>query len=516
MFNSLKFLYPFLLLILSVSVNNYYGSIGVFPVDSFAFFDSAYSINQGIVPFRDYWVMNGPIVDLIQSIFFRLLGTNWTAYLLHASLINAFFAITTYYFFKNLGLDSHKSLFYSILVSILTYPNVGVPFPDHHSIIFSIIGFYVLSFALSTNKYTYWLLLPIPFFIGFFSKQVPAVYFFLLLVVFFIFYFSKREKIKQIGALAISSIILIFFVFLFLNFNKIVIKDFIVQYFLFPQTIGQHRINNLDLNFYFFKLISDLKFISLAVIIYMTVIVNKYFIKKKEYKFTSILKFVLFLSIIIISITHQILTKNQNFIFFLIPIILGITHSELLNKENKYKFFIYFLLILSFLTTTKYHLRFNVERKFMELENIDKKNYQNAEKLSKNLKGLKWVTPEHRNNREEEIELLIDSINYLKNNTQKKIILTEYQFILTEINYKIYSPNRWYTMDGISYPLRDNKYYEYYREFYKKALIRNKIDTVFTIIPMNSRDIEFFFENNCINTSKINKILYKHNIKNCF
>ena len=100
MFNSLKFLYPFLLLILSVSVNNYYGSLGVFPVDSFAFFDSAYSINQGIVPFRDYWVMNGAIVDLIQSIFFNFFGTSWTISLLHSSLVNALFVITTYFFFK--------------------------------------------------------------------------------------------------------------------------------------------------------------------------------------------------------------------------------------------------------------------------------------------------------------------------------------------------------------------------------------------------------------------------------
>ena len=516
MFNSLKFLYPFLLLILSVSVNNYYGSLGVFPVDSFAFFDSAYSINQGIVPFRDYWVMNGAIVDLIQSIFFNFFGTSWTIYLLHSSLVNALFVITTYFFFQNLGLNSHNSLFYSTLVTILAYPTVGVPFPDHHSIIFSIIGFYVLSFAILKKKYIYWFVLPIPFFIGFFSKQVPAAYFFLILIIYFIFYFLKKERTRQLTALLVSSIILIILLLIYLNFNKITIQDFTVQYFLFPQTIGQFRVTNLDLNFYFFKLINELKFISLATVLYLTVIINKYFIKKNKFKFTSFLNFILFLSIIFISVTHQVLTKNQNFIFFLIPIILGVTHSELLNKENKYKFFIYFLLILSFLTTVKYHLRFNVERKFMELENIDKNKYQNVEKLSKNLKGLKWVTPQFNENREEEIELLHASINYLKNNNQKKIILTEYQFILAEINYKIYSPNRWYTMDGVSYPLSDNKYFDYYKKFYRNVLIRNEIDTVFTIMPMNLEDIQFFFEKNCINTSKINKILYKHNIKDCF
>ena len=84
MLNFSKILYPFLLFIFSVYVNNYYGSIGVFPVDSFAFFDSAYSINHGMIPFRDYWVMNGPIIDLIQSLFFNFLGTSWKTYLINS------------------------------------------------------------------------------------------------------------------------------------------------------------------------------------------------------------------------------------------------------------------------------------------------------------------------------------------------------------------------------------------------------------------------------------------------
>ena len=50
--------------------NFYFGSIGVFPLDTFAFFDSAFAINNGSMPFRDYWVMNGPMVDLLQSVFF--------------------------------------------------------------------------------------------------------------------------------------------------------------------------------------------------------------------------------------------------------------------------------------------------------------------------------------------------------------------------------------------------------------------------------------------------------------
>jgi hypothetical protein len=516
MLNFSKILYPFLLFIFSVYVNNYYGSIGVFPIDSFAFFDSAYSINNGMIPFKDYWVMNGLIIDLIQSLFFNFLGTSWETYLLHSSMVNAIFALTTYFFFTKLGLKKYKSLFYSILVSILTYPGVGVPFPDHHSIIFSIIGFYVLYFATLSEKFIYWFVLPLPFFIAFFSKQVPAAYFIIVLSVFLFYYFTEKNRTKQLIALLTSCFVLIVASIFYLKFNQIGIKDFIYQYFLFPQTIGQHRINNVDLNFYLFKFINDFKFIFLSLFISIAVVIKKYISRDIKLNKKNIFNYILFLCIIFISIHHQILTKNQNFIFFLIPMILGVTHATIADKKKKYKFLIFFLLILSLVVTIKYHLRFNIDRKFMELENLDKTNFQRGEMISKNLKGLKWITAEFNNNPGEEIKLLISTINYLKKTVLNKVIITEYQFILAEIEHKTYSPNRWYTTDGVSYPVKNNKYFNYYNEFYKSALAKNKVETIFTIMPLNVKNFEFIFKKNCIKTLEINKILSKHDIKDCF
>ena len=90
-----------IIFIVSISANFYYGSIGVFPIDTFAFFDSANLINQGFFPIRDYWTSNGFLVDYMQSIFFKFFGVNWKIYLLHSSLINFVFAMTTYKFLIN-------------------------------------------------------------------------------------------------------------------------------------------------------------------------------------------------------------------------------------------------------------------------------------------------------------------------------------------------------------------------------------------------------------------------------
>ena len=88
MLKHLNIIYILTLLLVSFVFNIYYGSIGVFPIDTFAFFDSANSINQGFLPIRDYWTSNGFLVDLIQSLFFKIFGVSWSTYLLHSSIIN--------------------------------------------------------------------------------------------------------------------------------------------------------------------------------------------------------------------------------------------------------------------------------------------------------------------------------------------------------------------------------------------------------------------------------------------
>ena len=48
--------------------------------------------------------------------------------------------------------------------------------------------------------------------------------------------------------------------------------------------------------------------------------------------------------------------------------------------------------------------------------------------------------------------------------------LTDYQFVLSEINHDLYPPNRWFTTDGTSYPLNKNIYYDFYKEFLREKL----------------------------------------------
>ena len=226
---------------------------------------------------------------------------------------------------------------------------------------------------------------------------------------------------------------------------------------------------------------------------------------------------IIFIIIVLISVLSQNLIKNQIIIFFLLPILIGLVHSKLnLVKEKKNIFFIIFLISLNLFITAKYHERFNIDRKFMDLQNISKSSYENGSDISSKLKGLKWFTTLNSSTLNEETMLLKDTIKYLKKNNTNSVIITVYQFINSEINSKIYSPNRWYTDDGVSYPLKDSKYFDYYVNFYKKKLIEKNVTKIFTISPIDEKSFNFIFTNNCYETTKINQILLKHELVNCF
>jgi len=512
MFKDIKSIFNLVIIIITAVFSNFYfGSIGVYPIDSFAFFDSAYAVMNGTIPFKDYWVMNGAILDFFQAIFFYVLGVNWQTYLLHSSIVNAIFGTTSYFLFKNLGLNQFFSLFYAICISLLSYPVVGVPFPDHHSIIFSYVGVYALIFAIKYEKKRYWLLLPVIFFIAFFSKQAPAGYFIILLTVVTLLYSIINKKYNWVMPIATMSLILFFCIIFFLKINNIKIEDFFIQYFLFPKTIGASRLTQV--NFFLFDLILEHKLIFLCLLILLYIYIHKinynknYFLKKES------IFVILFLCSVMISIFHQTMTKNQIFIYFLIPLLCGFCQSLLDKNKN---FFLIFLLVITLFGTIKYHFKFNIDRKFMELEHVDLNTFEEGQNINNILKGLKWNNGEFIGNPKEEVKYLKSTINYLKNDKRKFIIITNYQFILSSINKNSFYLNRWYTVDGVSYPLKDNKYHEYYKKFYNLKLKEKKIEVIYTILPLTIGTIDFILKKDCFSSLKINPILFEHRLKNCF
>ena len=69
-----EIIYILILSFFSIFFNQYYGNLGINPLDSFFSFNSGYDILNGYYPFKDYWTITGVFIAFIQSILFKIFG----------------------------------------------------------------------------------------------------------------------------------------------------------------------------------------------------------------------------------------------------------------------------------------------------------------------------------------------------------------------------------------------------------------------------------------------------------
>jgi len=508
-------IYLIIIAIFSVSINQFFANKGIFPIDSFLNFDSAYNVTRGFHPFKDYWLITGPLLDYIQSFFFITFGISWFTYVLHASIINMFFALFSFYFFLKIGLKNYYAFIYSIGVAILAYPSIGTPFIDHHAVILSLMAFYSFSLGVLLKKNIYWFITPFFLIFSFLSKQIPSSYLLIFFVIIiFIYFISKNSNKKNLIYFFVGSLLSLFLIAMVFYINEIPYKNFLIQYIYYPASLGDERISELNINLK--NLVLQFKFIYFAL---LPLILCFFFIiikdKQNFFNKDEFIILLLFLCSVLIIVYCQLITRNQILIFFIIPIISALAHAYSEKFFNK-KYLIYFILVIFIFSTGKYHIRFNQNKKFIELSNVNFDLSEDADQLDVKLKGLKWITPHYPNRPLYEINLLKEVKNILLEKKNRKIIVTDYQFFSSLLNNDFASPNKWY--DDLSIPDKKNKHYNEYKSFFFEKILNSKIEYIY-FIGTKKNKIDFFQEfkqnNKCVVSQKINELLFEYNINNC-
>ena len=298
----------------SFFINFYYSSFGVFPIDTFFHYDSAARMLQGQIPIRDFWIVSGLIIDVIQSIFFKILGVNWLTYIFHSSVSNFLISLIIFYYFQSLKIDKISSLFFTCCFSTLAYTVSGTPFVDHHAIFFLLASTILLMKFIYTEKNYLWFFVVLLFFLSFLTKQVPAAYIMLIQGSIIGVYILYEKNYFIIKYLILSSILTIFLIISLLFYLNIELKDFYIQYIDYPRSIGSTRISKFEitLNGFF----NDYKFIILPLILIVILKLNKSFNKNFKFSKKEIYTFLILCSFVFSSIFHQIMTKNQIYIYF--------------------------------------------------------------------------------------------------------------------------------------------------------------------------------------------------------
>ena len=503
------YIYISILFILSFFINWHYAKNGVFPIDSFYHYDTGYRILNGEFPIKDYWVTTGIFVDFLEALFFYVFGTKWFSHILHSSILNGLIAVLVYFLFIKLSLKKILAFIFALLVGVLAYTSSGTPFVDHHATFLLLAGTIFLVLGIKTNLLRYWFLSPWFFGLSFLSKQVPSSYMIVVTSVILVVYFIIERNKKALFYLTSSSILFLFLSSIVIIYLDISFKNFYVQYILYPPSIGEGRLGDFKITFSSF--FNHYKFIILPLILII-------FFKIKNFK-KDFLSYLLILSLILCLIFHQILTKNQIYIYFLSPFIFGLLTIEIIKK--KYKFengIILIIIIVCSLITFKYHERFNEKRKFHELYNVDLSKSLDSSLIHKSLSGLNWITAEYKENPEKEIALLEYYLKELSNDDRKKMVITHYLFFSSIQDKKLHSPSRSFTLDGASFPVKGNKYFSYYKNFFKNKIKKEEIEVIYIMDKNISENVVLdYLDTSCIaNKKNQNNVIIFNLIKECF
>lgn len=513
LFLNKNYIFYIILAVFSFYINFYVGSFGVFPVDTFIHYDNGYRILLGEHPIKDYWIVHGFLIDYIQAFFFKFFGNEWKSYLYHSSIFNSCITLFSFYTFKLLKINNGLSFFLSISIALLAYPVSGTPFLDLHSSYFSLFAIYFGIIALKKDKKSFWFWTSFFLCLAFLCKQVPAGYTIVLVTLLVLYLSFKKNKFYIISNYALGTFSFLSLLFLFLLINETSIKDFILQIFLFPSSIGSSRYETYSLGFK--NIFIDYKFIYIVFLSTVFFNLKEYFKSKKKNEINFSI-FLLLSIIVVSSIFHQIHTKNQIYIFFLIPICSGFAiFYNNLYKVNFKKWLNSFIILICVFSTFKYYERFNINRKFHELTYTNISNSVDGSKINEKFRGLNWISPYFKNP-DEEIYFISSLIKTLSKE-RKVMLITQYNFFSSITEKKLFSPSR--TYDLISYPRVDTKYYNLYKKHLISIIKSNKITKIFIFEPnlnINLDEIIFnYVPQNCFTKKVLNKHVVELKKINC-
>ena len=85
----------------------------------------------------------------------------------------------------------------------------------------------------------------------------------------------------------------------------------------------------------------------------------------------------------------------------------------------------------------------------------------------------------------------------LKTDNSDKILITNYQFLPVILNDYDYSPNQWHH-PSVSFPLKNNKYFKDYKNFFIKNIQKNNIVTIYETNEKNNSITELVLDSECI------------------
>jgi hypothetical protein len=539
-----------IIVLFSFFISFYFGHQGLMPLDDLQNFNSGYRILKGDFPFRDYYSITGPILDIWQGNIYKLFGISWQSLLLHASIMNSIYSLSIFFFLKKIKFTVLNCFFYSLSAGLLMYPTSGNPTVEQNSLILSCLATLLFLIALIKNKKNYIFISIFIFFISFFTKQVPTSYF----IIFCIFiYISKifsnyNWKILLYFLFYTAILFLIFLVYFY--FNGVLFEDIFDQYIIIAMNLGESRLDNTNL-ISIYENVSKLFFLLFVLIpsFYLSYVTKKLNLS------------IILTGLSLVIVIYEIHSNNQPITFSLLPLYISLFYY-FYSKENlelqfiKYFFYIvivyafyrilrfeifYVFIFISiflifyfkhkpsinslcltylFITSCLYFEKYIKIRAWDDLNKNDLIQSFDAGTIDSKFKYLKWRTV-YFERADEEKKLIFSTLNYLKNLDKdiNYLLISDYQIYNAILDRKDFSPVK-YWFQGATYPSRDHILRKKFEEFFKSKLIKNNVTEIIfdNTAKFKSKELsEFSWLYDCLekkNNFKQEKYLQVFLIKN--
>ena len=164
----------------------------------------------------------------------------------------------------------------------------------------------------------------------------------------------------------------------------------------------------------------------------------------------------------------------------------------------------YIILFVVLFASVKFHLRFNIDRKFHDLENIDKSKAIQANIINENFKNLKWISKFDQP--KNELKVIKEALKVIDGDNREKTLITHYQFISTFLDKPLNILNRWYLWDNNTHPTENHKYFEFYKSLVDKNIKKNKVKVVYLLgqkNEINFKNVKNYFTDTCFKSKTI-------------
>lgn len=408
--SKLDLLIIFILCLVVIDLHSF-GFFGrtTFPQDSAIIFEGSQRISEGQIPYKDFTIVMGPVVFLMQSFFNLFFGTTFFSMFMHSLFLSLTICIIFYYFLRK-----EFNIFISFIFSVFFYISFqGLafhPFYNHTTYFFIFLNVFLLLAYINKPlpKYVF-ILSSILAVLDFYTKQDIGTMHIILVFCYFLFNYKKQWRSILFLYIIPLSILVVGTYLILSSFT-----DF-AYWFNLGQYPHNSRLSNLKDPLKILEILSSLEF-------YLSLLFIFFILFKKNNQNKSIMSLFLIISISAIinrtltGVTRQVSVITAVILIFFICLIIKEEFIKLYKKNRIITSLILTLILL--LSINPFPTYGLIAHNYLSgsISHIDKGCYKGAPMLNYDLEKLN------------EIKRIIED------NNKSFVSISQYSFLYCDYN----------------------------------------------------------------------------------